>query len=265
MRITTTRRSFTTASIVAGLALFASCQREAPPEPVAPAPAAASNADAIALCRAALDRISRTADDGRDFFAAFARGCADVHAEPDCRDAWRRAIDARPEKRTREVAAACAPAACRSLPEPKPALCDQEIAHLRPATLDRRWAELYEALIRRDVADPRDAELATMLIELQKPPPPPPVAQLQILAKRPDRWLVQVGTAAPETLAAPLSAADLARLAQALSRISPPPKGLALIRADDTIPDRALESVSNALHAAGLQEVAIERVPAPPR
>lgn len=245
--------------------LVAACQRGAPTRetspadagPVAPPPIAA---EAAARCRATLERIGAAPDDGRDFFIDFAAGCAAIHSDAACRDAWAEAARAPVLERTAVLARRCAPAACPALPLPRPVLCAALEENVPARTLEKRWFELYRTLVERDLG-PRDAGLAKLLVELQKPAPPPPAAVLQLLPEKDGRWLVQVGTAAPEQIETPLNAANLARLADAMARLAPPPAGVALVRAEMSVTDAALAPLLKSLSDKGFRDVAVERVP----
>jgi hypothetical protein len=217
-------------------------------------------AEAPARCRAALDRIGDTPDDGRDFFRDFAAGCGAIHADAACRDAWTEAAAAPIPRRTSILARRCAPAACPGLPAPKPVLCSAPDEAVGDRVLEMRWFDLYRVLVERDLGA-RDPALVRLLVELQRPPPAEPVAVLQLLPEQDGAWLAQVGTSPAARLRDPSSESDLARLADALAELAPPESGSVLIRAEETLTDEALAPLRQALENKRFHRIAVERVP----
>jgi biopolymer transport protein ExbD len=151
-----TRATLCAALIVA----FAACSSEScSTDSGLPERSNAQKAVAVESCRRVFARLAA----GRDAFTemlVILEGCADLHAAPECADAWRRAARTTPDRRIATAAEGCRAAYCPHLPSPKPALCYRQNRDMTATELGREWVAFERVILTRDM----DA-LATVVLD----------------------------------------------------------------------------------------------------
>jgi hypothetical protein len=90
--------------------------------------------------------------------AKMAAGCARIYAEPECQQAHEKFGEGDPSQKARILAERCAHAYCDKLDQPKPTLCTNW-PPAGPMELFQGWAELRQAIWKRDLGEARTQRL----------------------------------------------------------------------------------------------------------
>ncbi len=243
-------RRFAPLSLVLLTGLSAACRKSAP---------AAPEPGALELCEAGLSAIAGGSGEG-DSFPAFVAACAGLQAPGVCRDAWTEAKALPAEARRRHVARRCAVASCAGLPEPRPALCREDVQRLSNEAISAGWPELYGALLHRDHPEVRATRLIGLLVALQEEARTAPTT-LQIRPQPEGGWLMQIDRERPTAQSVPLEPEVVATLTTELARRA---GGAGVVlRVQEGLPKRELAPLLQALSARGVTGAAVEWVPAP--
>jgi biopolymer transport protein ExbD len=251
------------------LALLGACDRDQP-TPVAP-----PSEDAVAACALTLMDISKKVGElsqpgglaNLDVLRDYARGCADLYRETECREAWRKVadtprapvdtLDAPSDARITLVGRACSSAYCQHLPEPKPTAC---AANIDEEKLFASWPELNNAILTRDLA-----AVPTLVKAIQKlftpvvvPLELPPSASV---AEAPPRFEVEIDADGQVSVnGARVSDERLLELAQQAAKS---PDARAVIKANrDTRHGRVMQ-ILDLLKRANMARIAFAATPLP--
>lgn len=197
-------------------------------------------------------------------------GCADLHAAPGCREAWRTAASVSPEMRIAVVAAGCQRAYCPTLSPPRPTLCEHEVSTMSPSELGPAWAELERLVLARDLGDVGAAlgagltRLATPIVVPVTQPAAPPDAgtSVTLVVKREGPALVVLRLDDPSRRATIPADADAAALADRLRPLVAGVERVALA-ADRSLPYQDVVRVLDGLTTTGITRFSIVVEPQP--
>ena len=130
------------------LVVLAACASPAPPRRARHAPSLRASPRAVARCRQAFGAVA-AASDPSTAIRELLTNCADLHRARGCREAFRIAADAPPDARLPILAAGCRRAYCPRFSDPRPALCDADVATMRPSEVGPAWAVLERRVLER--------------------------------------------------------------------------------------------------------------------
>jgi len=224
---------------------------------------------AIESCRQAFAAVAASGDVASTVPGIFT-GCADLHAAPGCREAWRTAASVSPEMRIAVVAAGCQRAYCPTLSPPRPTLCEHEVSTMSPSELGPAWAELERLVLARDLGDVGAAlgagltRLATPIVVPVTQPAAPPDAgtSVTLVVKREGPALVVLRLDDPSRRATIPADADAAALADRLRPLVAGVERVALA-ADRSLPYQDVVRVLDGLTTTGITRFSIVVEPQP--